>query len=301
MKMLEKCELCGFRCRVNRYHQNGVCQCKVLPKIALVSKHFWEEPCISNEKGSGTIFFSGCNFSCLFCQNYQISQEGFGKEVSVERLTQILLEQQERGVNNINLVSPTPYVPMIILAIQMAKKEGLHIPIVYNTNGYETKETIQSLEGLIDVYLPDLKYYDDEVAMKYSKCPHYFQTASEAILEMVHQVGVPKFDSNQMIERGVIIRHLVLPRNVLQFKKITNWIQENLPKEIYVSVMAQYFPAYKAKENNEINRKLTNREYQMACSIAETIENGYMQDLGTHEEEFVPKFDLSNVEKAEMK
>lgn len=294
--MFEKCELCAFRCKVNRNESLGKCKCKVLPKLALVSKHMWEEPCISGKEGSGTIFFSGCNFSCIYCQNYEISQNEFGKEITIERLAEIFIEEQNSGVNNINLVSPTPYVPLIIEALKIAKENGLTIPVVYNTNSYDTVETIRSLDGLVDVYLPDLKYFDDEIAIKYSKCPNYFETATEAIKEMYNQVGVPKIDNNGIIKKGVIIRHLILPGNIMQTKKILTWIKENLPKDMYVSIMAQYFPTYKAKEDSVINRKVTRREYNMVLDLIKDLENGYIQELGEHEEEYVPKFDLSGVE-----
>lgn len=293
--MLEKCELCGFRCKVNRNQKKGVCNCGDLPKLSLVSTHMWEEPCISGEAGSGTIFFSGCNFSCIFCQNYQISQEDYGKEISVERLAEIFLEQQNRGVNNINLVSPTPYVPLIIEALKIAKEKGLNIPIVYNTNGYETLETIRSLEGYVDVYLPDLKYFDDEIALMYSKIPNYFEVASEAILEMYRQVGNSVFDKNGIIKKGLIIRHLILPGNIMQTKKILDWIKQNLSLDVYLSIMAQYFPTYKAKEDKIINRKISKREYEIVLDLLMDFENVYIQDLGTHEEEYVPNFDLSGI------
>lgn len=244
----------------------------------------------------GTIFFSGCNFSCIFCQNYEISQKEFGKEISVDRLSEIMLEQQSKGVHNINLVTPTPYVPSIIEAVKMAKEKGLTIPIVYNTNGYETVETIKMLDGIVDVYLPDLKYFDDEVAIKYSRSNHYFDTASNAILEMIKQVGMPQFDEEGIIKKGVIIRHLILPGNVLQTKKILNWIKENLGDEIYISIMAQYFPTYKAKEDDVINRKITQKEYDMVVDLISDFKNGYIQELASHEEEYVPKFDLSGIE-----
>ena len=293
--MFESCELCGFRCKVNRNEKYGVCKCGVLPKLALVSKHMWEEPCISGENGSGTIFFSGCNFSCVFCQNYKISQENFGKEITIERLAEIFLEQQSRGVNNINLVSPTPYVKVIIEALKIAKRKGLNIPIIYNTNGYDTVETIKLLEGYVDVYLPDLKYFDEAVAKKYSKCNNYFEIASKAILEMYKQVGNPVFDEKGIITRGLIIRHLVLPGNIMQTKKVLEWIKKELPKDIYISIMAQYFPTYKAKEDDTINRKITSNEYERVIDMLDYFENGYIQELGEHEEEYVPNFDLSNI------
>lgn len=293
--MFESCELCGFRCKVNRNEKYGVCKCGVLPKLALVSKHMWEEPCISGKNGSGTIFFSGCNFSCVFCQNYKISQENYGKEITIERLAEIFLEQQSRGVNNINLVSPTPYVKVIIEALKIAKSKGLNIPIIYNTNGYDTVETIKLLEGYVDVYLPDLKYFDGAVAKKYSKCNNYFEIASKAILEMYKQVGNPVFDEKGIITRGLIIRHLVLPGNIMQTKKVLEWIKKELPKDIYISIMAQYFPTYKAREDDTINRKITSNEYERVIDMLDYFENGYIQELGEHEEEYVPNFDLSNI------
>ena len=295
--MYSNCKLCGFGCGINRNDNFGKCKCGVLPKLALVSRHYWEEPCISGDKGSGTIFFSGCNFSCIFCQNYEISQEGYGKEVSVERLAEIFLEQQDRGVHNINLVSPTPYVPSIIEAIKIAKEKGLELPLVYNTNGYEMVETIKMLDGYIDIYLPDLKYYDDELAIKYSGVPNYFKVASQAILEMQRQVGMAQFDENGIMKKGLIIRHLIMPGSVLQTKKILNWIKDNLPEQIYISIMAQYFPTYKAKEDNIINRKISKSEYEIVIDLIQQFENGYIQELGEHEEEYVPKFDLSGIDK----
>lgn len=277
--MIEKCNLCGFRCNINRNESKGVCGCGSVPKLALVSKHFWEEPCISGKNGSGTIFFSGCNLSCVFCQNYEISENNFGKEISTERLAEILIEQQEKGVHNVNLVSPTPYVPMIIDAIKSARENGFKLPIVYNTNGYETVETIKMLDGYVDVYLPDLKYYDDEIAMKYSKVPHYFETATLAVKEMEKQVGKPKFNGDGIMQRGLIIRHLVLPGHLTQTKKILDWIKNNLSKDTYVSIMAQYFPAFKAKEDRIINRKLSKKEYEIVIDLTKDIENGFIQEL----------------------
>lgn len=293
--MFEKCELCGFRCKVNRYKNLGACKCSVVPKLALVSKHMWEEPCISGTEGSGTVFFSGCNLSCVFCQNYKISQENYGKEITIERLAEIFLNQQHNGVNNINLVSPTPYVPLIVEALKIAKQKGLNIPIVYNTNGYDTVETIKLLNGYIDVYLPDLKYFDNNISAKYSKCGNYFEVASNTILEMYKQVGTPEFDERGIIKKGLIIRHLVLPGNIMQTKKILNWIKENLPNDIYISVMAQYFPTYKAKEDSVINRKLSLKEYKKVVEMVNDFENGYIQELSAYEEEYVPKFDLSGI------
>ncbi len=295
MNELEQCEICPHRCKINRNNnQIGRCKSGDMVKIALVSTHNFEEPCISGNMGSGTVFFSNCNMNCIFCQNYEISQLGKGKEISIQDLARIFLEQQERNVANINLVTPTSFVPQIIEAIKIAKARGLHIPIVYNTNGYENVETIKLLEGYIDVYLPDLKYAENELAKKYSKIYNYFDIATNAIKEMINQVGVPKFDKNGMITKGVIIRHLVLPNYIENSKKVLKWIKENLPNDIYVSIMAQYFPTYNAKKDNKINRKLTKEEWRQIEDFVDEIEieNGFIQELGEHEEEYVPKWDI---------
>lgn len=296
MKELMKCEICPHHCQVNRLRGNkGRCKCDDTLKIALASVHYYEEPCVSGRNGSGTIFFSNCNLSCIYCQNYEISQLGKGKEITTEHLAQIFLNQQAKGVNNINLVTPTMYVYQIIEAIKIAKKNGLHIPIIYNTNGYETVETIQKLEGYIDIYLPDLKYYSDELARKYSGISHYFENATKAIQSMYEQVGPLQLNKDGIATKGVLIRHLVLPNHLQNSKHILKWIKENMPENISVSVMAQYFPTYKAKQDELLNRKLTKKEYQEIENYFYTlnIQNGYIQELGEHEEEYVPEFNLS--------
>ncbi len=282
LEKLEKCKLCPHNCEVNRNDGKiGRCRSNDKIKIALYSTHNFEEPCISGKKGSGTVFFSNCNLNCVFCQNYEISQLGKGKEISIEELSEIFIKQQENEVENINLVTPTSYVPQIIEAIKIARKKGLNIPIIYNTNGYENIETIKMLDGYIDVYLPDLKYAKNETAKKFSKIDNYFEVAAKAIKEMIKQVGTPKLDENGIIKKGVMIRHLVLPNNIENSKKVLKWIVENLPKKIYISVMAQYFPTYKAKEIDEINRKLTKEEWKQIEDYIEEleIENGYVQEL----------------------
>ena len=295
LKDLEECKLCAHLCKVNRNEgQIGRCKAGKTVKIALYSVHNFEEPCISGEKGSGTVFFSNCNFNCIYCQNYEISQLGKGKEITISRLAEIFLEQQEKNVENINLVTPTSYVPQIIEAIKLARKKGLKRPIVYNTNSYETVETIKMLEGYVDVYLPDLKYFQEEIGKKYSKIEKYFEVATKAIKEMVRQVGSPKLNERGILEKGIIIRHLVLPNNIENSKKILKWIKDNLADKVYVSIMAQYFPTYKAKENSDLNRKLTKEEWKEIEDYIEEIgiENGYIQELGEHEEEYVPKWDF---------
>lgn len=293
LEQLAKCEICPFRCKVNRLSgQVGRCGCGDKIRVAKYQLHYFEEPCISGKSGSGTVFFSNCNFKCIFCQNYKISQEGKGNEVTIEELANIFLKLQQEGANNINLVTPTMYAYQIIEAIKLARMNGLNLPIIYNSNGYENVETLRDLSGYVDVYLPDLKYYADELAIKYSKAPNYFKIATKAILKMIDQVGLPEFDENGMIRKGVIIRHLVLPGHIQNSKHILKWLKENVEGNAYVSVMAQYFPTYRAKEDEYLNRKLTRKEYSEIEQYLYLldIQNGYMQELGKHEEEYVPDF-----------
>ncbi len=295
LENLNKCNLCPHFCGVNRT-ENRIGRCKATDKVklALYSIHNFEEPCISGDKGSGTVFFSNCNLNCIYCQNYEISQLGKGKEITIEELAKVFLTQQEKNVENINLVTPTSYVPQIIQAIKTAKKQGLHIPIIYNTNSYENIETLKMLEGYIDIYLPDLKYAENELGKNYSNVKNYFEIATKAIQEMIRQVGTPKINENGIIQKGVIIRHLVLPNQIENSKKVLRWIKDDLPEDIYVSIMAQYFPSYKAKENKDLNRKLTQKEWNEIEDFVQEldIENGYIQELGEHEEEYVPKWDI---------
>jgi uncharacterized Fe-S protein, pflX (pyruvate formate lyase activating protein) homolog len=296
MDLISKCEICPRKCKVNRYEKKGYCRCDDKVRIALVSKHYFEEPCISGRNGSGTIFFSNCNLNCVFCQNHDISQGGKGIDVTIERLAEIMLEQQERGANNINLVTPTMYVEQIIKAIDIAKDGGLNIPIVYNTNGYEEVETIKKLNGYIDIYLPDFKYFTNELAIKYSKAPNYFEKVTSSLLEMQSQFDEYVFDG-EIMKKGMIVRHLVLPNHIQNSKNVLKWIKENLREDIYVSVMAQYFPTYKAVGDELIGRKLSFSEYRKIEQYfyGLDIKNGYIQDLGKHEEEFVPDFNMDNV------
>ena len=294
MKELQYCTICPHRCKVNRLDgQIGRCKCNDKIKIALASIHNYEEPCISEGNGSGTVFFSNCNLSCIYCQNYEISQLGRGKNITIAELANTFLELQRKNVNNINLVTPTMYAYQIKEAIKIARKDGLKIPIIYNTNSYENVETIKALNGYIDVYLPDLKYYSNELSKKYSKVDKYFEVATKAIKEMYKQVGTAKFDENGIIQKGVIIRHLILPNHLQNSKHILKWIKENMPDDIYVSVMAQYFPTYKAKQDNLINRKLKPKEYREIENFLYTLDlkNGYIQEIGEHEEEYVPKWE----------
>ncbi len=282
IEKLKECKLCPLECRVNRLEgKKGGCHCDDKLRVALASLHYYEEPCISGKNGSGTVFFTNCNMKCKYCQNYEISQMEKGKEISIEHLAEIFLNQQKRGAHNINLVTPTSYTYQIIEALKIAKKQGLTLPIIYNTNGYEKQETIDLLKGYIDVYLPDLKYYSEKIAKKYSGIEHYFEYATKAIKRMYKQVGSYQFNEQGMIQKGVIIRHLVLPNHILNTKHILKWIKDNMPQDIYVSVMAQYFPTYKAKEDLLINRKLTQKEYKEVEEYLYSLnlENGYIQEL----------------------
>ena len=292
-KELECCTICPHNCKINRTKNPGRCKLTDKIKIALYSIHNFEEPCISGEKGSGTIFFSNCNMNCVFCQNYEISQLGRGKEITIEELANVMIKQQERNVQNINLVTPTSYALHIVEAIKIARKKGLEIPIVYNTNGYESVETLKLLEGYVDIYLPDLKYYYDDLAKKYSKVDNYFEIATKAIQEMYRQVGTPVLDENGVMKKGLMIRHLILPNEVQNSKKVLKWIKENIDSNVYVSIMAQYFPTYKAKEIPEIARKITKEEYEKVENYLYELdlENGYIQELGEHEEEYVPTWE----------
>lgn len=296
LEELTKCEICPHNCKVNRLNGNtGRCKCNDKVKIALSSLHYYEEPCISGENGSGTVFFSGCNLNCKYCQNYEISQLGKGIEITIEELADIFIKQQKNKANNINLVTPTMYVYQIIEAIKIARENGLHIPIIYNSNGYENIKTIQKLKGYIDVYLPDLKYYDDKLGLRYSGIKNYFEYATKAILEMQKQVGAPQFNENGMIEKGLMIRHLVLPNQIENSKKILKWIKTNIDENVYVNIMAQYFPSYQARKIEDLNRKLTKKEYEEIENFVYKldIKNGYIQELGEHEEKYVPDFNLT--------
>ena len=290
--ILEKCTLCPHECKVNRINgEKGRCKVDSKIKIALANLHYYEEPCISGKEGSGTIFFTGCNMKCKFCQNYKISQQLSGEEITIEELAESFIKLQNLKANNINLVTGVMYIPQIIEAIKIAKKKGLKIPIIYNSSGYEKVESIKMLEGYIDVYLPDLKYYYNEIAQNLSGISNYFENSKKAIIEMYNQVGIPEFNEKGIIQKGVIIRHLVLPNHMQNSKMILKWISKNLDKNIFVSVMAQYFPTNIALETEDINRKLTKEEYnEIERYVLDLDIKGYIQDLGENEEKYVPNF-----------
>ena len=290
------CNLCPRRCNADRSTPQGLrrslCRATDEVEIALVSLHLWEEPCISGKTGAGTIFFSHCNLRCCFCQNHEISTEGRGIAVSVERLADIFLEQQARGATCVELVTPGHYARQIIRAIEAAKARGLSVPVVWNSNGYELPETIRMLEGLVDVFLPELKYFDSALGVKYSGVPRYFEVASRAIEEMVAMTGPAVFDSDGLMRRGVIVRHLVLPWQWRDSCRCLDWLHERFGDDVWISVMNQYMPLYKACRHPEINRPLTTLEYQKVMRHADEIgiRNGFRQVGRTSLAKFIPNW-----------
>ena len=289
-----KCNLCPRNCNVDREKgELGYCGAGNEMVIARYSLHMWEEPVISGDKGSGTIFFSYCNMRCCFCQNYEISELHKGRIISVEEFSDICLELQDSGACNINLVTPTHYVHLIVEGLRLAKKKGLVIPIVYNSSGYENVETIRLLDGLVDIYLPDLKYYDDNLGLKYSKCNNYFKYASRAIDEMVRQAGNVEIDSNGMMKKGVIVRHLLLPGALKDSKKILKYLYDKYQDDIIISIMNQYTPVRKLVYD-ELNHKVKESHYDELIDYAYDlgIRNAFIQEGGTQEESFIPDFDV---------
>lgn len=298
MNELECCRICPRECKVNRRKgEIGLCGMSQNLKIARSALHYYEEPPLSDKNGSGAIFFSGCNMKCIYCQNYQISTKNYGKTLSIEELADKMVELQRQKANNINLVTPTHFIPQIIEAIKIAKKKGLRIPIVYNSSGYEKVETLKKLDGLIDIYLPDLKYYDDALAMKYSKAPFYFDIATKAIKEMVRQVGLPKFDKNNIMKKGVIVRHLLLPKQLEDSKKIIKYLYETYQDKIWISIMNQYTPLKQVEHIKELNQPVAKKDYQELIQYASNlgVNNAFIQVGNTAKESFIPKFDLTGV------
>lgn len=288
------CNICPRKCNIDRSKKAGFCGMTDKIRIARAELHFWEEPCISGEKGSGTVFFSGCPLKCVYCQNSDISSGGFGKEISVERLAEIFRELEEKGAHNINLVTPTHYSEQILKAFQIYRP---NIPVVYNCSGYESVETLKKFENIVDIYLTDIKYFDSDVSGKYSKASDYFEVTSQAVKEMIKQQPENVFDENGIMKKGVIIRHLVLPLNLTQTRKIFQWIKNELGTDVIISLMSQYIPLGKACEHKEINRKLTTREYEKALDLFDEMgfENGFMQELSSSKKDFIPPFNLEGV------
>ena len=287
-------------CAVNREaKERGICGQTDEIKVARAALHFWEEPCISGEKGSGAVFFSGCALHCVFCQNENIANATAGKVISTARLCEIFLELQEKGANNINLVTPGQFAPQIIKAVELARDQNLTIPIVYNTSSYENVDTIRSLEGIVDIYLPDFKYQDAALSAKYSHAPDYPSVAKEAIKEMVRQTGEAVFENGEdsLMKRGTIVRHLILPGCTKDSKAVLSYLHETYGNEIYISIMHQFTPLSNVKKYPELNRRITEREYNEVVDFAIDIgiENGFIQDGETAEESFIPEFDNEGV------
>lgn len=296
--LLQNCTLCPRRCGVNRLNgDKGYCKAGASIRIARAALHHWEEPCVSGEAGSGTVFFSDCNLRCVFCQNSDISQDGLGMEISTDRLADIFLELQQKGALNINLVTPTHYVPQIMDGIDIAKSKGLSLPILYNSSGYENVETIRLLKGYIDVYLPDIKYFSSKYSQKYSNAPNYFKYASEAVKEMASQVGSAVFNDNGIIKRGVIVRHMMLPGLLFDSKKVIDFIYRTFGDEVYLSIMNQYTPAHRSSLYPEINKPLNAEHYDALINYALNlgVKNGFIQEEGTSSKVFIPPFNLEGV------
>ena len=291
--MTWKCNLCPRKCNVDRKNQLGVCGASTTIKIARAALHFWEEPCISGEKGSGTIFFSHCSLQCVFCQNYRLSHDHpLGEEITISQFADICLDLQEQGANNINLVTPTHYVPWIVEGIKLAKKRGLHLPIVYNTSAYESVETIRMLDGIVDIYLPDLKYFDVQYGILYSHAPNYFFYATEAIKEMVKQVGEPILNEQGILQRGVIVRHLCLPGLKEDSKKVLHYLYTTYHNQIYISIMNQYTPIRHFKRFSNLNQTLLEDDYDEIIDYALDIgiTQAYQQEGETQLKSFIPEF-----------
>jgi len=279
-KLLSNCSVCPRRCGVNRMKgEVGFCRSGFLPKVASYNLHFGEEPPISGSRGSGTIFFSNCNMRCVYCQNYPISQFGVGNEVEIAELADMMLSLQSRGAHNINLVTPTHFVPQILEAVGIAKKSGLSIPIVYNTSGYESVETLHLLDGVVDIYLVDMRYSDNENALRYSSCPDYVEVNRQAVLEMHRQVGDLLLDKDGVAKKGVIVRLLVLPNGISGTEDNLRFLLENVGNAVYISLMSQYFPAYRSREFPLLSRRISAEEYTRVVELLEALgfENGWVQ------------------------
>ena len=295
------CYVCPHRCGVDRPANMsdttgcfGSCGVGLAPIVARAGLHMWEEPVISDTKGSGTVFFACCNLHCVFCQNYDISCKGFGKEITIERLKEIYYELIAQGAHNINLVTPTHFTEAVLQSLD----EPLPVPVVYNTSGFETQDTLRRLKGKVQIYLPDLKYSDDMAAIKYSNAPYYFRIATEAIKEMYNQVGDYHIDDNGIMTKGVIIRHLIMPGMPDNTKRIIDWVAANFkPGQVMFSLMHQYVPCGRANEYPEINRKVTDEEYKELESylLQSTIEDGFVQEGDAACKDFIPCFDGTGV------
>ena len=298
-KLMQDCTLCPRRCHADRRSGSaGFCGQSAEITAARAALHFWEEPCISGSRGSGTVFFSGCSLQCVYCQNRQIALGETGRHISLERLSEIFLELQEKGATNINLVTAGHFLPQAAYSLELAKQQGLTLPIVYNTGSYEEVSSLKLLEGLVDIYLPDLKYRSPKLSQKYSNAPDYFEKATAAIEEMYRQTGTPLFDSDTgLMKRGVIVRHLILPGQPKDSKQILRYLHSTYKNDIYVSIMNQYTPLAGARLPQELGRRITDEEYGKILSFGERIgiEQGFYQEGGTAEESFIPPFDYEGL------
>lgn len=295
-KQMRFCTLCPRSCGVNRLDgQFGFCREDARIFVARAALHMWEEPCISGEEGSGAVFFSGCNLGCIFCQNREISGGRAGKEITVSRLAEIFLELQEKRANNINLVTAAHYVPQTAEALALAKSQGLRIPVVYNSSGYEKAEALKMLEDLVDIYLPDFKYMDEKIAEEYAHAADYPEIAKEAIREMVRQIRTPVFDERGIMQRGVIVRHLMLPGHLADSKRIIRYLYETYGDTVFLSMMNQYTPMEHLKKHPRLGRKIRKKEYESLLDYAIDlgVENGFFQEGDTAKESFIPAFDES--------
>jgi len=282
-RLLESCCVCPRECRVNRLKDDklGFCRSGLNPVISSVSAHHGEEPPLSGTKGSGTIFLTNCNLRCTYCQNYPISQMGNGVERTPGELSCQMIWLQEQGCHNVNLVTPTHFMPQILKALGLARERGFSLPIVYNTSGYESLRALQLLDGIVDIYLTDMRYSDDALARTYSIAPHYPEINRKAVKEMFRQVGNLVIDGNGIAKRGLIIRHLVLPNGLSGSDGVMKFLSKEISKDVFISLMAQYFPAYKANEIKKLSRRITVEEYEDACRAMEQngLENGWVQEF----------------------
>ncbi len=289
--MHNHCRLCPRGCHTDRKVNSGYCGAKDLACVAKTMLHHWEEPPISGSRGSGAVFFSGCNLRCVFCQNHAISTQNKGRLLDAPALAAVFLDLQAQGAHNINLVSPTPYVTNLAEALPLARERGLQIPVIYNSNAYETVTALHMLDGLVDIYLPDFKYWDDALAKTYSDAPHYASVAGQALLEMFRQVGVWKMDSSGLAQSGLLVRHLVLPGQRHDSMRILDWVAQNIPS-CALSLMAQYLPVHKAAQQAGLNRRITTFEYESVVrhALQLGLDKGYMQDTSSGKEKYIPDF-----------
>lgn len=293
MNILENCNLCPRRCGANRAAgRAGFCGALSSPRAARIALHFWEEPCISGESGSGTVFFSHCTMKCVFCQNYDISTCSGGRDITIDELAEGYLSLQEQGANNINLVTPTHFVPQIIESLDIAKAHGLKLPVLYNTGGYENVETLRMLDGYIDIYMPDFKYYNDKYAVKYSNAPNYFKTASAALAEMVRQTGHAELDENGIMKKGTLVRHLMLPGLMLDSKRVMDYLYNTYGDDIYISLMCQYTPLPHVAAYPELDRRLDMDKYNALVDYCARrgMERVFIQSEESASESFIPPF-----------